>query len=39
MDELSYETDEVTAAQDGKESIFDSKPDVVAFVEERFSRS
>ena len=39
MDELSYETDEVTAAEDGKESIFDSKPDVVAFVEERFSRS
>jgi len=39
MDELSYETDEVTAAEDGKESIFDSKPDVVSFVEERFSRS
>ena len=39
MDELSFETDEVTAAQDGKESIFDSKPDVVAFVEERFNRS
>jgi hypothetical protein len=39
MDDLSFETDEVTAAQDGKESIFDSKPDVVAFVEERFSRS
>ena len=39
MDELSYETDEVTASEDGKESIFDSKPDVVAFVEERFSRS
>jgi len=39
MDDLSFETDEVTAAQDGKESIFDSKPDVVAFVEERFNRS
>ena len=39
IDDLSFETDEVTAAQDGKESIFDSKPDVVAFVEERFSRS
>ena len=39
MDELSFETDEVTAAEDGKESIFDSKPDVVAFVEERFNRS
>ena len=39
MDELSFETDDVTAAKDGKESIFDSKPDVVAFVEERFSRS
>jgi hypothetical protein len=39
IDDLSFETDEVTAAEDGKESIFDSKPDVVAFVEERFSRS
>ena len=39
IDDLSFETDEVTAAQDGKESIFDSKPDVVAFVEERFNRS
>ncbi|MCP4491114.1 MAG: hypothetical protein GY820_27930, partial [Gammaproteobacteria bacterium] len=39
MDELSFETDEVTAAEDGSESIFDSKPNVVAFVEERFNRS
>ena len=39
MEELSFETDEVTAAEDGSESIFDSKPDVVAFVEERFNRS
>ena len=39
IDDLSFETDEVTAAEDGKESIFDSKPDVVAFVEERFNRS
>ena len=39
MDELSFETDEVTAAEDNSESIFDSRPSVVAFVEERFSRS
>ena len=39
MDELSFETDEVTAAEDGSESIFESKPSVVSFVEERFGRS
>tara|TARA_B100001094_G_C18194490_1_gene809636 strand:+ start:4954 stop:7083 length:2130 start_codon:yes stop_codon:yes gene_type:complete len=39
IEDLSFETDEVTAAEDGKESIFDSKPDVVAFVSERFKRS
>ena len=39
IDQLSFETDEATAAEDGSESIFDSKPNVVAFVEERFSRS
>ena len=39
IEDLAFETDEVTAAQDGKESIFDSKPDVVAFVTERFKRS
>ena len=39
IEDLAFETDEVTAAEDGKESIFDSKPDVVAFVTERFKRS
>ena len=39
IDELGFETDGVTAAEDGKDSIFDSKPSVVAFVEERFTRS
>jgi hypothetical protein len=39
MDDLSFDTDDVTAATDGKDSIFDSKPNVVAFVEERFTRS
>ena len=39
IDELSFDTDEVTAAEDGVKSIFESRPSVVAFVEERFRRS
>jgi len=39
IEDLAFETDNVTAAEDGKESIFDSKPDIVAFVIERFKRS
>jgi len=39
IDDLSFETDEVTAAEDGVKSLFESRPDVVAFVEERFRRS
>jgi len=39
IDDLSFETDEVTAAEDGVKSIFESRPSVVAFVEERFRRS
>ena len=39
MDELSFETDEATAAEDNSESILVAKPNVVAFVEERFRRS
>jgi len=39
MDELSFETDEATAAEDNSESILVAKPNVVAFVEERFNRS
>ena len=39
MEELAFETDNVTAAEDGESSIFDSKPSVVTFVEERFTRS
>lgn len=39
MDELNFDTDDVVAATDGEDSIFETKSSVVAFVEERFSRA
>jgi len=39
QDELMFETDEVTAAEDAEDSIFESVSSVVAFVNERFKRS
>ena len=37
--EEMFETDEVVAAKDNEDSIFDSKSDLVSFVEDRFSRA
>lgn len=37
--EEMFETDEVVAAKDSEDSIFDSKSDLVSFIEERFSRA
>jgi len=39
QDELMFETDEVTAAEDAEDSIFESVSSVVSFVNERFKRS
>ena len=39
MDELSYETDDVVAAESGTDSIFDSVSSIVSFVEGRFKRA
>ena len=39
IEDLAFETDDVTAAEDGEDSIFESKSSVVAFVNERFNRS
>jgi hypothetical protein len=39
MDELSYETDDVVAAESEKDSIFDSVSSIVSFVEGRFKRA
>ena len=39
QDELMFETDEVTAAEDAEDNIFESVSSVVAFVNERFKRS
>ena len=39
MDELSYETDDVIAAESEKDSIFDSVSSIVSFVEGRFKRA
>jgi len=38
-DELNFETDEVVAAEDTKDSIFNEASSVVGFVQERFRRS
>lgn len=37
--EEMFETDEVVAAENGDDSIFESKPSVVTFVKERFDRA
>ena len=37
--EEMFETDEVVAAKDSVDSIFEEKSSVVAFVEERYKRS
>jgi len=39
MDELSYETDDVVAAESETDSIFDSVSSIVSFVESRFKRA
>ena len=39
MDELSYETDDVVAAESGTDSIFDSVSSIVSFVSGRFKRA
>ena len=39
MDELSYETDDVVAAESETDSIFDSVSSIVSFVEGRFKRA
>jgi hypothetical protein len=39
MDELSYETDDVVAAESGTDSIFDSVSSIVSFIEGRFKRA
>ena len=39
IDDLSFETDEVVAAESGDDSIFDSVSSIVSFVEERFKRA
>ena len=39
MDELSYETDDVVAAESETDSIFESVSSIVSFVESRFKRA
>ena len=39
MDELSFETDDVVAAESGTDSIFHSVSHIVSFVEGRFKRA
>ena len=39
IDDLSFETDEVVAAESGDDSIFDSVDSIVGFVSERFKRA
>ena len=39
QEDLMFETDEVSAAEDAEDSIFESKSSVVSFVEERFTRA
>ena len=39
INDLSFETDEVTAAEDTKDSIFTEASSVVSFVKQRYSRS
>ena len=39
IDDLSFETDNVVAAKDAEDKIFDSSDAVVSFVSERFKRA
>jgi hypothetical protein len=39
MDELSYETDDVVAAESGTDGLFGSVSNIVSFVESRFKRA
>ena len=39
IDDLSFETDDVVAAQDAEDKIFESSNAVVSFVSERFKRA
>ena len=39
INDLSFETDDVTAAEDTKDSIFDEASSVVGFVKQRYTRS
>jgi len=39
INDLSFETDDVTAAEDTKDSIFEEASSVVSFVQSRFTRS
>ena len=39
IDDLSFETDNVVAAKDAEDKIFDSSNAVVSFVSERFKRA
>ena len=39
INDLSFETDEVTAAEDTKDSIFTETSSVVGFVKQRYTRS
>jgi len=39
IDDLNFDTDEVVAAEDGSESLFENDSSVVSFVKERYSRA
>jgi len=39
IDEVTFDTDEVVAAEDAEDSIFEAKSSIVSFVDERFSRA
>ena len=39
INDLSFETDDVVAAQDAEDKIFESSNAVVSFVSERFKRA
>ena len=39
IDELSFETDEVTAAEDAEDTLLDSSNQVVTYVQDRYRRA
>ena len=39
IDEVTFDTDEVVAAEDAEDSIFEAKSSIVSFVDERFNRA